>query len=1683
MNLKWIFISLFVFITSHVNSQNYLVNFTGRGASNRVSMVKVENLTAGTSLTLYRNQILRLIGTSGISATDQNKNSLLIYPNPMTTNSTVMMVYPPEKGKAFIQIYNITGQIEAQIQSYLGKYPQEFRLSGIKNGLHLISISGTSYHLTGKLLCSGNVGGSISIEKISSEYSDDENDEQTSGTNQRSDIINMTYTNGDRLKFTGISGKYSTIKVDVPEEDKTIDFNFVPCFDSDNNNYPIVEIGPQIWMAENLKTTLYNDSSSIEYPGSDNDIWKNNYTGAYAWYNNDIKFKNIYGALYNWYAVNSGNLCPAGWHIPSIGEWTVLRDNSGGENIAASKLKETGEAHWLPNKSTNESGFSALPGGFRNLSDFTELKNSTYFWSSDFKTNPTGSTGWYMSSVSDMLTENETHFLNEGLSVRCLFGEPAISIPNVTTNKVENITSSAATSGAVLMNNGGSTITAIGLCWSTSKNPTTVNNNNSDRSVTGFSSKITGLLPGTTYHIRAFATNKSGTAYGDDVTFITGTDVPSILTNPITGLNRTSAISGGNVASNGGSEIIASGICWSTSQNPTISGTHTSDGTKNGSFSSNITGLTPNTVYYVKSYATSAIGTGYGNEISFRTEPVAQATLTTKPVSTVTSTTAVSGGNISDDGDGVITERGICWSLSPSPTIQDNKTIDGSGKGIYSSNVSGLMPVTTYFIRAYATNSAGTAYGNEISFTTSTGIPILITNAVSGVTRTSAVSGGTITTNGGVTISTSGLCWSTSHNPTISGSHTSDGSKTGSFSSSMSGLVPFTSYYVKAYATNSLGTGYGDEQSFTTGMVVIPTVTTTPVSSVTSSGASSGGNITDDGDGPVTARGVCWAVTASPTTSNNKTSNGTGSGSFSSSISGLLPVTTYHLRAYAINSAGTAYGSEVIFTTLPSAPTLSTLVATDITRTSATSGGSITSNGGAEITSSGICWSTSHNPVTSGTHTSDGSKTGSFSSGMSGLTPNTVYYIRSYAINSIGTGYGNEVSFTTDPVAIPTLTTTTVTSVTTTTASSGGSITDDGDGTITVRGVCWSVNPSPTTAGSKTSNGTGTGVFTSNITGLQPGTDYHVRAYATNSAGTAYGNDVTFTTLATIPTITTTAVTDLWRTYATLGGNITSNGGDDITASGICWSTSHNPTIAGNHTTGSTGAGSFSSTMNNLNPATLYYVRAYATNSLGTAYGNEISLTTSPLAAPSLSTISVSNIDVTTASSGGIIDDDGGSGIVAKGVCWSISGTPTIGNDKTNDGTGPNDFTSNLTGLLPATTYQIRAYATNGIGTSYGNLLSFTTNPIPNTDVTFTKLNDGTLLHSLGNKRVNFKSVGSDNYVKYSSNNGNTYNQGVKVTGFFTEDNQARILDNGTIVLFAGSKIFYSTDNLSTITPCTVLNKDGSPYTLHTPVNPSYPGAYYNFMGGFAGNNGVYVMGNYANNSMGASPVNLYYSLDGITWKVFYIFGQNIHYTDNGTAMGGTGGNVLGDPANPLYARHVHAVNVGGDGNFYVCTGDADNEIHIMKCTYNSGTDKWTTTDLLNAASRTWQRMRGLGLYERNGYLYWGSDGSGTFTYNGVTYNSLGIYKCAVADINDPTKHILLQTLTDACYSFVNSDNVVFAGLQSYGFVYISYDYGETWTAYQKPAWWTGSVQSVWYNQLNKYIGALYSVIIESKLF
>jgi uncharacterized protein (TIGR02145 family) len=611
-------------------------------------------------------------------------------------------------------------------------------------------------------------------------------------------------------------------------------------------------------------------------------------------------------------------------------------------------------------------------------------------------------------------------------------------------------------------------------------------------------------------------------------------------------------------------------------------------------------------------------------------------------------------------------------------------------------------------------------------------IPTLTTASVTDITINSATAGGSITKDGGATVTARGVCWGTTANPVISGSHTSDNSGTGSFTSNLTNLAPNTQYHLRAYATNKAGTAYGADVTFTTTAIVISTLTTTAVTGITLTTAASGGNITADGGGAVTARGVCWATTANPVIgATNTTTDGTGTGVFTSAITGLLPGTPYHIRAYATNSAGTAYGADVPFTTLSVAvPTVTTTAVTGMTLTTAASGGNVIADGGAAVTVRGVCWATTVNPVIGATNTtSNGTGTGVFTSNLTGLLPGTPYHVRAYATNSAGTAYGADVPFSTTAVGLPTLTTDAVTGLTLTTAISGGNITADGGGAVTARGVCWATTASPIIgATNTTTDGTGTGVFVSNITGLLPGTPYHVRAYATNSAGTAYGADVPFTTNpVVVPTLTTTAVTGVTLTTAATGGNITDDGGGAVTARGICWATTLNPVIgATNTTTNGTGTGVFVSNITGLLPGTPYHVRAYATNSAGTAYGADFPFTTTAAVAPTLTTVAITALGATSAVSGGVITSDGGSAVTVSGICWGTTALPVIGAlNTTTDGLLTGTFPSTMTGLTDGTTYYVRAYATNAIGTSYGNQLTLLTKVADNDGNTYNTVKIG----------------------------------------------------------------------------------------------------------------------------------------------------------------------------------------------------------------------------------------------------------------------------------------------------------------------------------------------------------------------
>lgn len=296
------------------------------------------------------------------------------------------------------------------------------------------------------------------------------------------------------------------------------------------------------------------------------------------------------------------------------------------------------------------------------------------------------------------------------------------------------------------------------------------------------------------------------------------------------------------------------------------------------------------------------------------------------------------------------------------------------------------------------------------------------------------------------------------------------------------------------------------------------TLATSQTLNIKSDAATVVGFVVAEGDG-IVEKGVCYNTAAAPTTANSKvafTGQNTNA-AYNVNLTGLAYATKYYARAYAVTASGTIYGDEVTFTTLPVIPTVTTTAITSITGNSAAGGGNVTVGGGAEVTARGICWSLNHLPTVADSKTSDAKGTGVFTSALSGLKGNKTYYVRAYAINSAGTAYGPEVSFST-LVDLPVVTTTAVTAIGKTAATSGGEVTYDGGGTVTARGLAWSTSANPTITSSVITGGTGLGAFVSNLTGLAKFTTYHVRAYATNSAGTAYGADIQFTTLADIQT-------------------------------------------------------------------------------------------------------------------------------------------------------------------------------------------------------------------------------------------------------------------------------------------------------------------------------------------------------------------------------------------------------------------------------------------------------------------------------------------------------------------------------------------------------------------------------------
>ena len=877
------------------------------------------------------------------------------------------------------------------------------------------------------------------------------------------------------------------------------------------------------------------------------------------------------------------------------------------------------------------------------------------------------------------------------------------ALPTIKTQPIIEVTAESAVLGGIVETDGRLAVTARGICYSTEQHPTVDKTHTTDGSGIGeFTSNLKDLEHNTIYYARAYATNRMGTAYGEQVKFTTELGVPVVITDSVYRITAHTAKCKGHVESDGGYPVTKRGTCWSKKPDPTTDDDCTDDGSGIGEFTSTLKDLLENTTYYIRTYATNSTTTTYGEQIIITTLD-GLAVVTTDSIGTITATGFTAYGTVVSDCDIPVTARGFCYSTNQYPTIEDKFTTVNKGLGSFRSNISGLEYATTYYVRAYATNETATVYGDQVEVRTLSGLPTVTTALVTNVGSVKATCGGNVIDDGSLSVTARGVCYGTSQQPTIEDLHTMDGKGKGEFTSTLKDLKDKTTYYIRAYATTDAGTAYGEQRTFKT-EDGIPTVVLNEVEEPTANSVTCKAKVTGDGGVTVTERGICYSTSQYPTNLDTHVASGNGIGEFTGSLSNLKVNTTYYVRAYAVNSIGVGYSEQKTFTTKDGLATLTTTDATS-TATTITTGGNVTDDGGYSVTARGICYSaTNAEPTIADDKVLVGNGKGVFNVSITGLTANTTYHLRAFATNENGTAYGVTVTIQTkDGNASVSLGE--ISNITALTASASVTVFDAGGATLQSCGICWSTNPSPTTADSKT---IATGkqlntAYSCNMSGLQPNTTYYVRGFATTDITSAYSEQRTFKTATGLPTISTTTATAT-STIIISGGTISSDGGYSIIARGVCYSTNNsNPTISDNFTTAGTGTGSFSTTITKVSVSTTYYVRAYATNSIGTAYG-DVNIVTTENGLPKLTT-TAPTLNGTTVISGGQITSDEGFGITARGICYGKLPNPDLSSsyNHTNNGTGAGYFTSSFSLPNGSGKYYIRAYATNANGTSYGD--------------------------------------------------------------------------------------------------------------------------------------------------------------------------------------------------------------------------------------------------------------------------------------------------------------------------------------------------------------------------------------------
>ncbi len=908
-----------------------------------------------------------------------------------------------------------------------------------------------------------------------------------------------------------------------------------------------------------------------------------------------------------------------------------------------------------------------------------------------------------------------------------------------------------------------------------------------------FEQRIEGLTPGTRHSVCAFMSSAAGTVSGGVRLFTTSA-------KPVVTTEAAPAVGAATLTLNGSAQPMESettgffrfgtepGVCGEGlgARVPAEGGVSLGSGSSAVSYAQALTGLEPDTTYWYCAAAESEAGTSYGELQAVRT--VGAPTVSTLAPAAVQPTSATLSGSANPTGAltaGWVrydtTDPGLCNNTfgTQAPVGGGNGLGNGREDVLFSVDVTGLAPATTYWACALASNDYGTALGAVVSFTTPPLGPVITTAAASGVDATSATLHGAATPGG--TDTTGWFRYGTTdpvtcndafgtRTPATGGTSLGQGSTPVAYSEALTSLEPGTTYFACAIAENAGGFGFGDVVVFTT--LRAPEVTTLPTNDLTARSAFLSATANPFGN---TATGWFRVGTAPPTTCDDTYGTrapATGSATlgngwepvpFMHLADGLSPNTTYHFCALAQNALGTSSGGFQSFKTPTDRPDVTTTGAAYVDRFTANVAGQVVPNGSpttvwtrySEV-DPGTCTDTfgQRTPAAGGTAVGSGNGSVPVTLRVDALTVGQTYHYCLIADNTRGTTYGTLRTYVHE--ATPTVRTGEPSPITGSSATLVGEATPNGTPAVgwfrystSSPGTCNDSfgTRSPATGGTNLGSDFAPVPYTVDGVGLQPATRYYVCALAENTVGLNVGEPVSFITPAP-PLVVTAPITDLAAREATLTGRVTPRGA--VTTARFRTSTSHPGTcddsfgsVVGEQLVGSGDAEiPFTHVLTGLLPGTTYHTCAIAQNSEGTAFGAVISFVTPSL--PVAVTEAPTSVAPSTATLRGSATPNGSLTMgwfryttEVRSTCDDTFGTATdpwpLGS-----GSSPMPYADVLTGLAPGTTFTYCAIAESSAGKAYGSMVSFTTpgTPIVTTVDAAPVLRNAATLQGVANPRA-----------------------------------------------------------------------------------------------------------------------------------------------------------------------------------------------------------------------------------------------------------------------------------------------------------------------------------------------------------